>query len=261
METKDVEQLTIQTFEKLAELEKAIESSPAPRFSGSDRRIVDTEEMYDILGDIKVTIPKDIRRANSILVDAENITSNAENYATELVDNATTRSETILQEASAKYDEIIAKAKQEAEDIISEANKQRERLISNNEVTAEATRRAELLERKAEYNAKLVYDNAKAYADDVLGSLMRFLEEYYSMVEVNRKDLGVIPKPDFSKTPEEAEEEMTVLEDVDEPEEERDEGLFGLGIFKRKKKKAEAEAEPKPEPAEEDRQEEAPEEE
>ena len=247
METKDVEQITIQTFEKITELEKAIESSPAPRFSGSDRRIVDTEEMFDLIGDLKVTIPKDIRRAHSILADADNITSNAENYATELVDNAQTRAETILQEANAKHDEILEAAKKEAEGIIAEANKERERLVSDSEITSEAEHRAELLERKAEYNANRVYNNAKAYADDVLGSLMRFLEEYYSMVEVNRKDLGVIPEPDYTKAPEEAAQEMEELEDEQETgEEETDEGLFGLGIFKRKKKKAEADAASEP---------------
>ena len=248
METNDVEQLTIQTFEKITELEKAIESSPAPRFSGSDRRIVDTEEMFDIIGDLKVTIPKDIRRANSILVDADNITSNAENYATELVDNAQQRAETILQEANAKSDEILAKANEQAEAILAHARDEREQLIAASAVTTEAEHRAELLERKAEYNANLVYNNAKAYADDVLGSLMRFLEEYYSMVEVNRKDLGVIPEPDYSKSPEEAAKELEELEDEQENEAaETDDGLFGLGIFKRKKKKAEADAAPAPE--------------
>lgn len=232
---KNIEELTIQSFEKITELEKAIDSSPAPRFSGSDRRIVDTEEMFDLLGDLKVTIPKDIRRANSILTDAENITSNAENYATELVDNATTRAETIVQEANAKGEEIIEKAKADAENIIAEANRERERLISENEITLESQRRGELLERKAEYNANLVYGNAKAYADDVLGSLMRFLEEYYSMVEVNRKDLGVVPEPDFNKSPEQAEQEAAEAAPEAE-QEEQDNGFLGLGIFKRKKK-------------------------
>ncbi len=241
METKDVEELTIKSFEKISELEKAIESSPAPRFSGSDRRIVDTEEMFDIIGDIKVTIPKDIRRANSILADAENITANAESYATELVDNAQSRCEQILQEAEAKRDAMIAKAEKDAEDIVAKANAERERLISEHEVTAEAERRADLLERKAEYNANLVYDNAKAYADDVLGSLMRFLEEYYSMVEVNRKDLGVVPQPDFNKAPAQAEEPVQTEEEPEEQPEDDDEGIFGF--LKRKKKKPDSEEE------------------
>lgn len=240
METKDVEELTIKSFEKISELEKAIESSPAPRFSGSDRRIVDTEEMFDIIGDIKVTIPKDIRRANSILADAENITTNAENYATELVDNAQSRAEQILQEAEAKRDSIIAKAEKDAEDIITKANAEKERLVSTHEVTTEAERRSDLLQRKAEYNANLVYGNAKAYADDVLGSLMRFLEEYYSMVEVNRKDLGVVPEPDFNKTPAQAAEEQPADQtEPSEDEEGEDDGIFSF--LKRKKKKPEDE--------------------
>ena len=107
----------------------------------------------------------------------------------------------------------------------------------------EAEHRAELLERKAEYNAKTVYENAKTYADGVLGSLMQFLEDYYDIVEINRKDLGVVPKPDFSEPAKPAEPAPAEPAAAEEDEEE-DEGEGFFGLFKRKKKKEDEEEEP-----------------
>ena len=73
-------------LEKISELEEIIDSSPSPRFGGNtDRRIIDIEEVYNLLGDLKVTIPEDARKADSIISDAKNITAKAENYAKELV--------------------------------------------------------------------------------------------------------------------------------------------------------------------------------
>ncbi|MBO4848777.1 MAG: hypothetical protein J5586_06470 [Clostridia bacterium] len=233
---KNTDPNVVLSLEKINELEEIIESSPAPRFGGNtDRRIVDIDEIYNLLGDLKVTIPEDVRKADSIISDAKNITSKAENYAAELVDNAQARADAIVSEAETKKNNIITTAEANASSIVAEAEAKREELIDEHSIMAEAERRANLLERKAEYNAKKVYDNAKTYADGVLGSLMQFLEDYYEVVEINRKDLGVVPKPDFNDSPEEAKAKEEEAEKAKAAEEEEGTGGF-FGLFKRKKK-------------------------
>ena len=229
------------SIEKINELEEVIESSPSPRFGGNtDRRIIDIEEIFNLLGDLKVTIPEDVRKADSIISDAKNITAKAESYATELVNNAQARADAIISEAESKRKGIIATAEANASSIIAEAEAKREGLLDEHDIVLEAEHRADLLERKAEYNAKRVYDNAKEYADGVLGSLMQFLEEYYGVVEVNRKDLGVVKKPDFNESPDEAKAKVAA-EKAKAEEQESSGGFFGL--FKRKKKVEEPEDE------------------
>ena len=229
-------------LDKISELEEIIESSPAPRFGGnSDRRVVDIEEIYNLLGDLKVTIPEDARKADSIISDAKNITAKAENYATELVNNAQARADGMISEAESRRDSIIATAEANASSIIAEAEAKREEILDEHDITLEAQRRADLLQRKAEYNAKNVYENAKSYADDVLGSLMRFLDDYYAMVETNRNDLGAVRKPNFTESPEEAKAKEEAEKAAKETEQ-QDSGDGFFGLFKRKKKKAEIEA-------------------
>ena len=226
----------INCIEMISRLEEIIEESPAPRFGGNtDRRIVDIEEIYNLLGDLKVTIPEDVRKAESIISDAQSITEKAEQYASEVVDNARARAEAVLAEADSKKKSIITAAEAKADGIVKDAEEKREELVSEHGIMAEAERRADLLERKAEYNAKMVYDNAKTYADDILGNLMRFLEDYYEVVEVNRKDLGVVPKPDFNESVDEAKAKAAAAAQAVEEEEEESAGGF-FGLFKKKKK-------------------------
>ena len=58
----------MQIFTIIGQLEDMIERSPRPKLgNGANKRVIDAEEMIDLLGDLKVTIPEDIRRANRMM--------------------------------------------------------------------------------------------------------------------------------------------------------------------------------------------------
>lgn len=258
---KNSDPAVVLSLEKINEIEEIIDSSPAPRFGGNtDRRIIDIDDIYSLIGDLKVTIPEDVRKADSIIADAKNITTKAEKYAAEIGNNAQARADSIVSEAESKRESIVstaeanassivAAAEAKAESIIADAEAKREALLDEHDIIIEAEHRAELLRRKAEYNAQRVYDNAKTYADQILGSLMKFLEEYHGIVEINRNDLGVIPKPDFNNgvveqdnRPAEVGQAKQNDEYDDEYDDDMDDDEHGdvfFGLFKRKKKKTE----------------------
>lgn len=79
---------TMQIFSIISQIEQVVENSPRPKLGGNTKRVVDVDEIYDLLGDLKVTIPEDIRRANSVLIDADNVVAHAEEHAGELVAEA-----------------------------------------------------------------------------------------------------------------------------------------------------------------------------
>ncbi len=169
----------MQIFTIIGQIEDLVENSPKPKIGGGgNKRIIDAEELMDLLGDLKVTIPEDIRRANAVIVDSQSMVDNAEEHAKELVASAQQEAESIVNKANANAQSINSKAQEEYE-----------RLISEDEIYQEAQRRAKLLAMKAEANAAMVFDNAKNYADDVLRDLENFLGEYKQLVAVNRKDL------------------------------------------------------------------------
>lgn len=171
---------SMQIFSIISQIEQVVENSPRPKLGGNTKRTVDVDEIYDLLGDLKVTIPEDIRRANSVLIDADNIVAHAEEHANELV-----------AEAQAHADNIVAQAEEQARDMAEEAERRFEQRLSEHEITAEAERRAAALTHMAETNANIVYEGAKQYADDILADLQRFLVKYQDLVAENRAELGV----------------------------------------------------------------------
>lgn len=238
----------MQIFTIIGQLEDMIERSPKPKLSnGANKRVIDAEEMIDLLGDLKVTIPEDIRRANSVMIEAQTMIDNADEHARELVANAQTESDRLIAQAHATADDIVEKAKQEYE-----------RLVQEDEIYQEAQRRAELLAKKAEANASLVFENAKCYADDVLKDLESFLGEYKQLVAINRKDLDAraqepqsAPQPEAQQpvqqpaaqphrkakpAPEPEEDAFDDFDDEEDDYEDEAKGGFLSSLFKRKKK-------------------------
>ena len=74
----------------------------------------------------------------------------------------------------------------------------RDRRVAEHEILQEAQKRAELLERKAEHNATVVYEGAKRYADAIIVDLTRFLGEYQTLIQKNRDELDVRREPDLT---------------------------------------------------------------
>lgn len=163
----------------IEQIEDAVENSPRPKIgSSAGKRIVEIEMLQDLFGDLKATIPEDIRRANSIMLQADTMLGNAEEHARELVE-----------EAQREADTLIAASNEKSEQILANARSEYERLVSEDEIYQEAQRRAKLLAKKAEYNAGMLFNNAKVYADEVMADLERFLGEYQQQIGVNRREL------------------------------------------------------------------------
>ena len=43
----------------ISSIEQELEESPRTKFGGQSRRVVEIERLYDLLGDLKVTIPEE----------------------------------------------------------------------------------------------------------------------------------------------------------------------------------------------------------
>ncbi len=171
----------LRIYSIIEQLEDAIENSPRPKIGNSaGKRIIEIEEMQDLLGDLKVVIPEDIRRANSVLLQAENMINDAAEHARDLVEKAQQEADNMMAASNEKSEQILAQAKIEYE-----------RLVSEDEIYQEAQRRAKLLAKKAEYSASVLFENAKVYADEVMADLDRFLGEYRQQIAANRNELDI----------------------------------------------------------------------
>ena len=122
----------------------------------TDQVRVDKEEIYDILDQMRATIPEEIKQARWIVKERQ---------------------------------EMLAEAKREAERIIREAREEQIRLISEEEIVKQAERQAEEIIEDARAREREIRLGAEDYADDILNTLEVNLTKFIAAVQRGRDRL------------------------------------------------------------------------
>jgi cell division septum initiation protein DivIVA len=123
----------------------------------TDQVRVDKEEIYDLLDQMRATIPEEIKQARWIVKERQ---------------------------------EMLAEAKREAERIVKEARERQEQLISNEEVTKAAERAAEDIVEEAQAREREIRLGAEDYADEILNTLEINLSKFIAAVQRGRDRLA-----------------------------------------------------------------------
>ena len=122
----------------------------------TDQVRVDKEEIYDILDQMRATIPEEIKQARWIVKERQ---------------------------------EMLAEAKREAERIVKEARDRQTQLISEQEVTKQAERAAEDIIEDARAREREIRLGAEDYADEILNTLEVNLSKFIAAVQRGRERL------------------------------------------------------------------------
>jgi len=152
--------------------------------------VVDTSDMMDLLGQLRIVLPKAVSQAQSVLQNSQQILDGARAKADQTADEAdriynetVTKArqfkEDIVSEADAyekntrmKVQEeaqaIIADAQTRAEQMIFAAQQQAQALVDDNEITRRAQAYAMETRERAEKDADSIYNQACIHADKML---------------------------------------------------------------------------------------------
>ena len=122
----------------------------------TDQVRVDKEEIYDILDQMRATIPEEIKQARWIVKERQ---------------------------------EMVAEAKREAERIVTQARERQERLISEEEVTKQAERAAEVIIEDARGHEREILLGTEDYAEEILNTLEVNLSKFNAAVQRGRDRL------------------------------------------------------------------------
>ena len=122
----------------------------------TDQVRVDREEIYDLLDQMRATIPEEIKQARWIMKERQ---------------------------------EMLAEAKRESERILKEARDQQQRLVSQEEITLQAERAAEEIVEDANARAREIRLGAEDYADEILNTLEVNLSKFIAAVQRGRERL------------------------------------------------------------------------
>ncbi|HEY5386715.1 MAG TPA: ATPase [Thermoleophilia bacterium] len=129
----------------------------------TDSVMIDREEMYDILDQMRSTIPEEIKQARWIVKERQ---------------------------------EMLAEAKQEAERLLGEAQERADRLASETEIVRLAERNAQQIMEDSRERERETRLGAEDYADEVLGNLEINLDKFIGAVRRGRERLQGRPADD-----------------------------------------------------------------
>ena len=144
----------MEIFTLLETLEEAIERSKTIPFSG--KCMADREEILDIIKEIRIKLPDELKQAKWV---------------------------------KEERGRILVEAKKEAEDIVKEAENRIISMIDEHEITRKAyEQKAQIIETANEMSRE-ISKGTKDYADNLLGKIEVVLEDALKTVQNNRKEL------------------------------------------------------------------------
>jgi vacuolar-type H+-ATPase subunit H len=138
----------------LETLEDVVERSVSIPFSG--RCLVDKEEILEIIKEIRLKLPDDIKQAKWVKEERQ---------------------------------KILLEAQKEAENVVKEAENKIASLVDEHEITKKAYEQADEIIANAQKNAREIRLGTKEYADSILSKVENILSDTLDVIKMNREEL------------------------------------------------------------------------
>jgi len=138
----------------LETLEDIIEKSVSVPFSG--RCLVDREEILEIIKEMRLKLPDDLKQAKWVKEERQR---------------------------------ILLEAQKEADNVVKEAEGKISELIDEHEITKQAYDQANEIISNAQKNAKEIRQGTREYADSILNKVESILKDALEVVQADRSEL------------------------------------------------------------------------
>lgn len=138
----------------LETLEDVVERSIGVPFSG--KSLVDKEEILEIVKEIRLKLPDDIKQAKWVKEERQR---------------------------------ILLEAQKEANNIIKDAENRIMALVDEHEITKKAYEQANEIVSNAQKNAREIRLGTREYADSVLNKVEEILKDTLEVIQINREEL------------------------------------------------------------------------
>lgn len=152
--------------ELIDEIEEFIDTCKYKAFS-TDIIMVNKAEMDDLLRELRMKTPEEIKRYQKVLANTEAILADARSKAEELIKNATAQTTELVNEH-----EIMQRAYEQANEIVAMATEQAQGILDNAMIEANNMKAA-----------------AMQYTDDILANLENILKQ---SIEISTRDYNTL---------------------------------------------------------------------
>lgn len=127
----------------------------------SSRVIVPKDELYDLLDELRMRAPDEIKRYKKVIANRE----------------------AILEDAQKKADEMVEEARQKTESLINESEIVQQAYFQANQIVSQATEEANRIMSKATQESDQIHVNALAYTNDLLADAEQALGQAYEQAK------------------------------------------------------------------------------
>jgi cell division septum initiation protein DivIVA len=151
----------------------------------SSKVILNREELLEIIKDIRIKIPDEVKQAQWIKEERQKILMEAKREA----EGVRNECEDKLGRVKEERQRILAEAEKEAEIMRQEADKRLMGLIEESEIVKRANEQAREIINAAQQDAKKIRLGSRAYADDILAEVEKYTNNISNTIRVNREEL------------------------------------------------------------------------
>ena len=144
----------MEMFSVLETLEDVLENSTMLPLTG--KSLVDKDEILELINEIRLNLPEDLKKAKNILDER---------------------------------DSILKEAQRQAEEVLSDADHAIGMYIKEHEVTKEAYKQANDIVANAQKNAREIRTGSREYAEGILIKVQDILKDTISVIDSNREEL------------------------------------------------------------------------
>lgn len=180
----------------ISEIEAYIDGCKAQPFTNNKKIIVDKDEIEELLVELRLRTPDEIKKYQKIISNKEAILSDASRQADDMLRNAQAQTKELLdeheiiQQAYAKADEIVRSANVQGQQIVDQA------VMDANSIREGAIRYTDEMLKSLQNIISHTMDGAKSRFESFSNSL----ESSYQIVSANRRELvGQEPEEEDSE--------------------------------------------------------------
>ena len=169
----------------LNELDEVLEG--AVTLPLTSKCMVDAERIRELIDDIRLNIPSEIKQARAVVADRNEILSGAKQEAEDLIRRAEERAkalvdnDSIVRQANAKGMAMLSEASQKASDMVAQAT------ARSNELTAQSTAKATEMLTQATLRAKEMKQTAFDFSEGMLRSTEETVARALTEIKTTRQ--------------------------------------------------------------------------
>ncbi len=160
----------------ISEIEEYIDGCKAQPFTNNKKIIVDKDEMEELLVELRLRTPDEIKKYQKIISNKEAIMASAQEEADRILSSARTEADSILAEAHAQAEGIVEESQMHSAEMVSEHEVMQQAYQQANEVVEQASAQAQQIVDDAVNDSDNIREGAIRYTDEMLGSLQTIIQ-------------------------------------------------------------------------------------